>query len=352
VIGQKTTIILTKLIPSTKYFLKIKARIDWIKLGPLSDVIEFITKPSLPHSHTSSSKPKILEVVPRKDSSVVEIIWRAPEEPKERIIGYEIYYTSDEQIKQNTEWNMKLIEYIEDIDDINDVEQIRTSIYDLLSNTNYKFLIKVKTSEDNVGPISSIFEFLTEPLINKNYNLKIFLGDCVKVFELFGRFVLRILICFSILLLFCLNFSFIIIPLKLICYLIFITLLGLLIIHLIVALVFGSLFFCFIAFIYYICFWFYSLIKSKVWVRVLFILICSFIAAFNFWFLISCFVAFIYFVYSPLFGYLAVYIWTLSLISFSLLYPLDSYIESKQNEAEAKRTEKNNENITREGLTI
>jgi len=53
VTGQKTTIILTKLIPSTKYFLKIKARIDWIKLGPLSDVIEFITNPSLPHSHTS-----------------------------------------------------------------------------------------------------------------------------------------------------------------------------------------------------------------------------------------------------------------------------------------------------------
>ncbi len=176
VIGEKTTIVLNKLIPYSKYFLKIKARIDDRELGPPSDVIEFIANPSSPHSHTSSSKAKILEVVPGRDSSKAEITWRAPQEPKGRIKRYEIYYISDEKIKQNAEWNVKVIEYIKEIDDINDVKQIRASIYGLLPNTNYKFWIKVKTSEDNVGSTSSIFEFLTEPLINKNKNYENFLN--------------------------------------------------------------------------------------------------------------------------------------------------------------------------------
>ncbi len=47
VIGKKTTIALNELIPDSKYFLKIKARIDEKELGASSDVIEFITKP--PH---------------------------------------------------------------------------------------------------------------------------------------------------------------------------------------------------------------------------------------------------------------------------------------------------------------
>jgi hypothetical protein len=55
VIGEKTTIVLSKLIPYSKYFLKIKARIDERELGSPSDVIEFITKSSSPHSHKSSS---------------------------------------------------------------------------------------------------------------------------------------------------------------------------------------------------------------------------------------------------------------------------------------------------------
>ncbi len=53
--GEKTTIILTKLIPDSKYFLKIKARIDGRELGPPSDEIEFITNPYSLHSHTSIS---------------------------------------------------------------------------------------------------------------------------------------------------------------------------------------------------------------------------------------------------------------------------------------------------------
>jgi hypothetical protein len=75
VIGEKTTTVLTKMIPYSKYFLKIKARIDGRGLGPPSDVIEFITKLSSPHFYTSSSKAKILEVVPvRSISSMFEFL--------------------------------------------------------------------------------------------------------------------------------------------------------------------------------------------------------------------------------------------------------------------------------------
>ncbi len=196
--GEITTIVLTKLIPDSKYFLKIKARIDDRELGPPSDVIEFRTKPSSPHSHTSSSKAKILEVVPGRDSSEAEITWRAPQEQMGRIKRYEIYYTSDEKIKQNAECNVKVIEYIKDIDDINDVKQIRTSIYDLLLNTNYKFWIKVKTSEDDVGSTSSIFEYVTKPWINnkKNFFLDLcqrFWTFCTLYLDLFFNYI-----CFSL----------------------------------------------------------------------------------------------------------------------------------------------------------
>ncbi len=199
--GEITTIVLTKLIPDSRYFLKIKARIDDRELGPPSDVIEFRTKLSSPRSHTSSSKPKILKVVPVRDSSEAEITWRAPQEQKGRIKRYEIYYTSDEKIKQNAECNVNVIEDIKDIDKINDFKQMHTSIYDLLLNTNYKFWIKVKTSEDDVGSTSSMFEYVTKPLINNNKN---FFWTCVNVF---GLFALCILICSLIIFVF-LYFSF------------------------------------------------------------------------------------------------------------------------------------------------
>ena len=165
VLGHKTTAALTKLTPSLKYFLKIKAIIEGNELGPPSDVMEFITK-----SPSDLSKPEILQVVAGKDSSIAEITWRAPQQPMGTIKRYEIYYTSDE-IKQNAKWNVNIIEMVEGFDDINDVKTIRKSINSLRSDTNYKFMIKVKTVEDNVGSSSNVFKFLTGPPLTKKKNV-------------------------------------------------------------------------------------------------------------------------------------------------------------------------------------
>ena len=158
VFGRKTTIVLTNLIPSSKYFLKIKAIINGNQLSPPSAVIEFKTKCS-----SSLSKPEIVQIVAGKNSSVVEITWRAPEKPRGRIKKYEIYYTGNE-ISQNDKWKVNIIEKVQGFNDINYVKEIHISIHDLLPNTNYKFMIKVKTSEDNIGLTTSLFEFLTGPL--------------------------------------------------------------------------------------------------------------------------------------------------------------------------------------------
>ena len=159
VFGQKTTTVLTKLNPDTTYFLKIKPIIDDTEFGPPSDIIEFITKSS---RISSLSKPKILYVVTGEDSSVAEITWQAPEEPMGRIKRYEIYYTRGEA-KQNAKWKVEIVEKVRDFDDIN-----VKKIYGLLPDTNYKFIVKVKTSEDNVGLSSSVFEYETGPLVRKN----------------------------------------------------------------------------------------------------------------------------------------------------------------------------------------
>jgi hypothetical protein len=286
-----------------------------------------------------------LEVVPGRDSSKAEITWRAPQEPKGRIKRYEIYYISDEKIKQNAEWNVKVIEYIKDIDDINDVKQIRASIYGLLPNTNYKFWIKVKTSEDNVGSTSSIFEFLTEPLINKNKNYenffnsnKNFLINKNKNYENFlntnknflnntnkNLFWTCVEHLYTFLFLFFLDWNFFLDCVQ------FFGLYGLSILICIIV--------PFIVTITFIYFWY------------LFI--------FFFWTCVKVF---------GLFGlciYICIYICSLKQLSenakvlicvfclITLIYLWYFLIlKSKQYEAEQKRTKKNNENTIREGLTI
>ena len=156
---RSTECVIKDLFRFVLYYIKVKPVFDDTITGQASDVIEFSL---VEQEHSDQMMAKIDRVVTGIYPSIVQVYWRVPDLIDGKLFQYQIYYAKKPLNKNSKDLKVEVIDKNKKVD-FDREKEFETKLFGLEPDTEYEFMIKVKSSDNMIGINSELFQYQTKP---------------------------------------------------------------------------------------------------------------------------------------------------------------------------------------------